>query len=181
MCTTARHIGHLSATRRAGEPDTPGGVAVLLGAVVAGNHVLRDETTHTATPAPDGQAETLRTLDAPRCGPIDAELVTALTDVLANHGGAVSGHAGEVPQRCPAGSRAAALPVTGGVLSAVLVPQGVPEPVDIATPDGARSSSLTLEDGRTLSVTSTPGAPGQPAPLADQLPDLTTELALRAL
>ena len=156
------------------------GAAVLLSAVVTGNQVQRDETAETATPAPGGQAETLRTLDAARCGPIDEELVTALTVVLANRGGAISGQAGEVPERCPAGSRAAALPVTGGVLYALLVPQGVPERVDTATPDGARSFSVTLPDGRTLAVISTPDAPSQPAPLADELPDLARELALRA-
>jgi hypothetical protein len=52
--------------------------------------------------------------------------------------------------------------------------------VDIATPHGARSFSVTLQDGRTLAVISTPGAPGPPAPLADDLPDLARDLALRA-
>jgi hypothetical protein len=72
------------------------------------------------------------------------------------------------------------LPVTGGVLYALLVPQGVPEPVGTATPDGTRSFSVMLQDGCTLAVISTPGAPGQPAPLADELPDLARDLALRA-
>ena len=156
------------------------GAVVLLGGSLAGNLVLRNETAETAAPAPGSQAETLRTLDAPRCGPINGELVTALTAVLANRGKALSGQAGEVPKRCPAGSRAAALPVTGGVLHVLLVPQGVPKGVDTATPDGARSFSVTLQDGRTLAVISTPGAPGLPAPLADELPDLARELALRA-
>jgi hypothetical protein len=57
---------------------------------------------------------------------------------------------------------------------------GRTEPVDIATPHGARSFSVTLQDGRTLAVISTPGAPGPPAPLADDLPDLARDLALRA-
>jgi hypothetical protein len=100
--------------------------------------------------------------------------------VLANRGSARYGQAREVSGRCPAGSRAATLPVTGGVLYALLVSQGVPEPVDIATPHGARSFSVTLQDGRTLAVISTPGAPGPPAPLADDLPDLARDLALRA-
>lgn len=68
--------------------------------------------------------------------------------------------------------------MTGGVLYALLVPPGEqPEPVEIATSEGARGFSVTLGGGRKLMVISMLGAPGQPAPLTDQIPDLARELA----
>lgn len=149
------------------------GVAVLAGGLVTDGPEL--PTAGNAAVAPGGRESdpsTLSTLDAPRCGPIDAELVAGLKTLLANRGIAASGPAREVPERCPAGSRAAAVPVTGGVLYVLLVEPG---PVEIAGLDGAHS--VTLEDGRTLAVISLPGTPGQPAPLADQVPDLARELA----
>ncbi|MGH3883421.1 MAG: hypothetical protein ACRDRY_13450 [Pseudonocardiaceae bacterium] len=154
------------------------GVAVLAGGLVAGDPGL--PTTGNAALAPGGREAdpgTLSTLDAPRCGPIDAELVAGLKALLANRGSVASGPAGEVPERCPAGSRAAAVPVTGGVLYVLLIPMAEPEPVQLARPDGSRLSSVTLEDGRTLAVISMPGTPGQPAPLANEVPDLARELA----
>ncbi|MGH3814183.1 MAG: hypothetical protein ACRDUV_17335 [Pseudonocardiaceae bacterium] len=154
------------------------GVAVLAGGLVAGGP--GPPTAGNAALAPDSREVdpgTLSTLDAPRCGPIDAELVTDLQALLANRGRAASGPAREVPQRCPAGSRAAAVPVTGGVLSVLLIPQVEPEPEQLARPDGSRGYSVTLEDRRTLVVISMPGTPGQPAPLADEVPDLARGLA----
>lgn len=151
------------------------GVAVLAGGLVGGGQGL--PTAGNTAPAPSSREAdpgTLSTLDAARCGPIDAELVTDLTALLANRGRVASGPASEVPERCPAGSRAAAVPVTGGVLYVLLVE---PEPAEIARPDGGRVYSVTLEDGRKLTVISMPGAPGQPPPLADEIPDLARELA----
>ncbi len=169
------------------------GVAVLAGGLVAGGLVAGDQelpTAGNAALAPGGRESdpgTLSTLDAPRCGPIDAELVTDLKAVLGNRGRVASGPASEVPEQCPAGSRAAAVPVTGGVLYVLLVPRVEPERAapaapdavgqDASSPEGARSHSVTLDDGRTLTMISTPGTPGQPAPLADEVPDLARELA----
>ncbi len=159
------------------------GVAVVAGGLVAGGLVAGDQDLPTAADAalaPGGReadAGKLSTLDAPRCGPIDAELVADLTAVLAHRGSAVSGPASAVPEPCPAGSRAAAVPVTGGVLYVLLVPLVEPEPAQLARPDGARVYSVTLADGRTLAVLSMPETPGQPAPLADEVPDLARELA----
>jgi hypothetical protein len=159
-------------------------VAVLAGGLVAGGAALRNDTADNAVAAPGGQAESdaLRTLDAPRCGPIDVELAADLTALLANRGSVASGPASEVPEPCPAGSQAAAVPVPGGVLYVLLVPQVEPKRVEAAAPDaatrdGARSYSVTLDGGRTLMVISMPGTPGQPAPLADEVPDLARELA----
>lgn len=156
------------------------GVAVLAAGLVAGGPALRNDTAGNAAAAPGGQASESgapRTLDTSRCGPIDPELAADLTALLANRGGVASGPASEVPEPCPAGSRAAAVPVPGGVLYVLLVPQAEPEPVEAATPDGARGYSVTLDDGRTLAVISMPGTPGQPAPLADEVPNLARELA----
>ena len=170
------------------------GVAVLAGGLVAGGAALRNDTAGNdtagndtagnAVAAPGGQAESdaLRTLDASRCGPVDAELAAELTALLASRGNAASGAASEVPEPCPAGSRAAAVPVPGGVLYVLLTPQVEPKRVeaavpDIATRDGARSYSVTLDGGRTLTVISMPGMLGQPAPLAGEIPDLARELA----
>lgn len=127
----------------------------------------------------DGQqpaaAGTLRTLDAPRCGPVDRHLVANLTAVLERHGSAASGPAGEVPASCPSGSRAAAVPVAGGTLYVVLA--GQPQPVAVAAPDGVRGYALTLNGGQGLTVISIPSAPGQATPLATEVPDLARELA----
>ncbi|MGH3887966.1 MAG: hypothetical protein ACRDSZ_15625 [Pseudonocardiaceae bacterium] len=161
------------------------GVAVLAGGLVGGGLVGGGlvgggqglPTTGNTAPEPAGREAdpgTLSTLDTPRCGPIDAELVTGLKASLANRGKVASGPAREVPERCPAGSRAAAVPVTGGVLYVLLV---TPEPVELASPDGAAVYSVTLEDGRKLAVISMPGTPGQPPPLADEVPNLAKELA----
>lgn len=153
------------------------GVAVLTGGLVAGGLVAGDPglpTARDAALAPGSRESdpgTLSTLDAPSCGPIDAELVAGLKALLANRGSVASGPAGEVPEPCPAGSRAAAVPVPGGVLYVLLIPQAEPRP------DAGGGYSVTLEDGRTLTVISLPGTPGQPAPLAGQVPDLARELA----
>ncbi len=160
------------------------GVAVLVGGLVAGELVTDGlPTAENAAPAPGdraGDSSTLHTLDAARCGPIDTELVADLAAVLANRGSVASGPASEVPEQCPAGSRAAAVPVPGGVLQVLLFPQSVwPEPVQLSTPDGSRSHVLTVNGGRQLMVISTPSTPGQPPPLADEVPDLARELAAR--
>ena len=163
------------------------GVGVLAGGLVAGDPALHNDTPGSAAAAPSGQAESdaLSALDAPRCGPIDPELAADLTALLANRGTVAAGPAGEVPEPCPAGSRAVAVPVTGGVLYVLLVPsiQQVPQEragaaaPDAATRDGARGYSVTLDGGRKLAVVSMPGTPGQPAPLADEVPELARELA----
>ncbi|MFN2494671.1 MAG: hypothetical protein ABR608_02010 [Pseudonocardiaceae bacterium] len=118
------------------------------------------------------------------CGPVDHELAGELTALLADHGAPASGPADEVPrqgtaQPCPPGSRAAAVPVPGGTLYVVLVPQGdLFDPVETAAPDGTRRYAVTLNDGQ-LAVVSVPAGPGQPAPLADEVPELAKELASR--
>ncbi|MGH3872501.1 MAG: hypothetical protein ACRDSR_13515 [Pseudonocardiaceae bacterium] len=155
------------------------GVAVLAGGLVATDLLTGDpgppaaETAALAPGGRQGDTGTLSTLDTARCGPVDLRLGNDLTALLTNQGRAVSGPPGEVPEPCPAGSRAAAVPVAGGTLYVLLIPQ----PAQPTRPDGTRTHSVPLPDGRTLTVISVPGAPGQPAPLADDLPDLARELA----
>ncbi|MGH3898982.1 MAG: hypothetical protein ACRDTA_12185 [Pseudonocardiaceae bacterium] len=156
------------------------GGGLVGGGLVGGGLVADDQgmpSAGDAASAPGRETDpgTLSTLDVRRCGPIDAELVTDLKALLANRGSVASGPASEVPEQCPPGSRAAAVPVTGGVLSVLLVEPG---PVGLARPDdGARVYSVPWEGGRTLTVISTPGTPGQPAPLADEVPGLARDLA----
>jgi hypothetical protein len=118
------------------------------------------------------------------CGPVDHELAAELTALLAERGTPASGPAGEVPregtaQPCPSGSRAAAVPVSGGTLYIVLVPQSnLFEAVETAAPDGTRRYAVALNGGQ-LAVVSVPAAPGQPAPLAEDVSALAKELASR--
>jgi hypothetical protein len=181
-------------------------VGALAGILVAGGLVggdqLRDQSSSAGQAAPElaAPAAEPHTLSlppqeqqpAPRadsasaergsCGPVDLELAGELTILLADRGTPASGPAGEVPrggtmQSCPAGSRAAAVPVPGGTLYVVLVPQADPvAAVDIADPDGTRRYTVPLEGGG-LAVVSVPAIPGQPAPLAADVPLLARELA----
>ncbi|MGH4010998.1 MAG: hypothetical protein ACRDTH_23045 [Pseudonocardiaceae bacterium] len=158
------------------------GVAVLAGGLVGGLPAgdPGSPTARDAALAPGGRESdpgTLSTLDAPRCGPIDTELATRVKALLAGRGSVASGPASEVPESCPAGSRAAAVPVPGGMLYVLLIPQVEPGRAQLARPDRAGGYSVTLEDGRTLAVISLPGTPGQPAPLTGEVPDLARELA----
>lgn len=156
------------------------GAAVLAGGLVGGGLMADEQGVSSAgdaasAPAREADPGTLSTLDAPRCGPIDAQLVTDLQALLAHRGSVASGPASAVSEQCPPGSRAAAVPVAGGVLSVLLAGPG---PMGLARPDdGARVHSVPLEDGRTLTVMSTPSTPGQPAPLADEVPGLARDLA----
>lgn len=112
-----------------------------------------------------------------RCGPLDGELAAQLSAVLADRGATIAGPPGEVPGPCSEGSRAAAVPVTGGTFYLVVAPPG--RPPDVQRPDGARGHALTSGERRELVVISVPVGHGQQAPLADQLPDLARELANR--
>ena len=118
------------------------------------------------------------------CGPVDHELAAELVAVLADHGTPASGPAGEAPreglaQPCPAGSRAAAVPVRGGTLYVMLVPQAsLFESVQTDAPYGTRRYTVTVNGGQ-LAVVSVPAVSGQPAPLAEDVPTLATELAAR--
>lgn len=181
------------------------GVAVLTGGLIASGLVGADRSEENSAAAPalsEGEARDPRavdTLGAPSgaeadsppgdtglvgCGPPDAVLVAELTAVLVDRGTAVPGPASGVPepgirQPCPDGSRAAAVPVVGGTLHVVLVPQAEQlAPGQLAIPD-SRGYTLMLDDGRELAVISIPEAPGQPAPLADDVPELTRQLAGR--
>jgi len=178
------------------------GAAVLTGGLIVSGLVgahPSEETPAAAPAAPQIEAldsGPLDTLGAPAastpvdtgllgCGPLDGALVAELTAVLSDRGAAVSGPASEIPgegfpQPCPEGARTAAVPVAGGTLHVVLVRQAdQPEPVQTASPDGRRGHAVVLDGGRELTVISIPGTPGQPAPLADDLPALATELAGR--
>ncbi|MFN2496612.1 MAG: hypothetical protein ABR608_12005 [Pseudonocardiaceae bacterium] len=114
------------------------------------------------------------------CASRDDALASEMTAVLAERGGAVTGPAAEVPGPCPAGSRAAAVPVPGGTLYVLVVPQAdPPEQSDLVQSDGRREHALMLDRGRGLVVISMPAVPGQPAPLGEEVPALAQELAKR--
>lgn len=114
------------------------------------------------------------------CVPTDDVLATQVRTVLAERGSAVAGSPGEVPGPCPAGARAAAVPVPGGTLYVLVVPQvEPPEQVDVVWPDGRREHALMLEGGRGLVVISVPAVPGQPNALNDEVPELAEALAER--
>lgn len=138
------------------------------------------------------------------CGPVDAELAGELIILLAERGTPAVGPAREVfgagaSRSCPAGSRAAAVPVAGGILYIVLVPQAdLFPPGETATPDGTRGYTVTLDSGPPaagtpatgtpsggapaggqLAVVLMPAVPGQPGPLADDVPELAREMAAR--
>ncbi|HEX2301334.1 MAG TPA: hypothetical protein VHH34_23005, partial [Pseudonocardiaceae bacterium] len=77
-------------------------------------------------------------------------------------------------------SRAVAVPVPGGMLYVLVVPEANP-PVrsDVVQPDGRREHALMLDHGRGLVLISTPAVTGRPAPLNADVPELAAELALR--
>ncbi|MGH3913647.1 MAG: hypothetical protein ACRDTC_09575 [Pseudonocardiaceae bacterium] len=164
------------------------GVAVLACGLLVGGHLMPDQFSPGGqSPADTAAADPRlpRTLSAPpaataerehsRCGPVDDELAAQLRALLVDRGVAVSGPPSEVPGPCPTGSRAAAIPVAGGMFSILMAPPGIA--LGTAGPAGAREQVLTRPGGRALAVISTPRAPGQPVPLADQLDDLAHELA----
>ncbi|HEY2764887.1 MAG TPA: hypothetical protein VGJ13_12885 [Pseudonocardiaceae bacterium] len=198
------------------------GVAVLAAGLAAGGQVLhgqapdaggRDAGRQDAAGAVNpGNPGTLRTLIAPAhpqpptprsdsavsaqatCGPVDNQLVTEMTAVLAQHGNGVSGPAGQMPSPCPAGSRSAAVPVAGGTFFVLVFPPastgssvargtpppaGSPVPVDPTKPDDWSEYALILHGGRVLVLISVPPGPGQAAPLADEVPELAQELTDR--
>lgn len=114
------------------------------------------------------------------CVPADDALAGQVRAVLAERGSAVAGSSGAVPGPCPVGSRAAALPVPGGMLYVLVIPQvQPPEQVDVVWPDGRREHALMLEGGRGLVVISVPTVPGRPPALNDDVPALAEELAKR--
>ncbi|MGQ0777950.1 MAG: hypothetical protein ACT4NY_26665 [Pseudonocardiales bacterium] len=171
------------------------GVAVLAGGLTIGGHVVQGHGLPGNSSTAGQQADTAaggpgpRTLGASpeaessaeseqtRCGPLDGELAAQLSAVLAARGVAIVGPPSEVPGPCSDGSRAAAVPVVGGTFYLLVAPPGwLP---GAPRPDGARGHALTPDGSRELVVISIPVAPGQPAPLADQLPDLAQELANR--
>lgn len=129
--------------------------------------------------APGVGPPTART-GAAGCGPRDDALAGEVRAVLAGRGIAVAGPVGEVPGPCPAGSRAAAVPVRGGVLYVLVVPQaGPPVRSDLVEPDGRREHALALDRGRGLVLISTSAVAGRPAPLYEDVPGLAAELAPR--
>lgn len=164
----------------------------LLSSGVLGAHPSATVTAQRTSPHPEARSaapelpHTLGTAGAGAeagragCASRDDALVTELTAVLAGHGIAVAGPAGEVPGPCPAGSRAAAVPVPGGTLYVLVVPRAdPPERSDVVQPDGQREHALTLNRGRALVLISNPAVAGQPAPLSEDVPELTGELAGR--
>lgn len=164
------------------------GVAILAGGLLVGGHLMQDPSS-TAGRSPSQAATAAadpglpRTLSSPptaereqtRCGPVDDELAAQLRSLLVDRGASISGPPSEAAGPCPAGSRAAAVPVAGGTFTILVIPPG--SPLDPTGPDGAREQVLTRNGGRALVVISTPGFPGQPGPLADQVPALARELA----
>jgi hypothetical protein len=173
------------------------GVAVLAGGVLAGGQLLPAGTPSAGQAAPQAGVPSPGDVHpfalpepGPRslpvggaqasCGPVDATLAGELTALLAERHIGLDGPAGPVPEACPPGSRAVAVPVPGGTLEALVVPvAGQGEPVDITRPDGGRGYAVTLADGRGVTVISLPGVPGEQPPFAGQVPDLVRALAAR--
>jgi hypothetical protein len=114
------------------------------------------------------------------CGPVDHDLATEVTGLLAEWGVEVPGPVGEVRQSCAIGARSAAVPVVGGTLYVVVVPRaGAPEPIETVTPDGKHGYSRMLTGGRELVLILLPDVPGRPIALSDAVPALAEELADR--
>jgi hypothetical protein len=112
------------------------------------------------------------------CGPVDADLAAALTGELPAGVGATPA---AVPDGCPEGARAAAVPVPGGALYVVLAPAADNAPSDgpLSRQDGAVGQAVRTRAGLVLAVLSVPTADGGPAPYADQVSALATKLAQR--
>jgi hypothetical protein len=176
------------------------GVAVLAGGVVTVGQLLPENAPPAAQAAPRAGAASPSdarpfALPAPAvpeprslpghggllgCGSIDRQLAAQVTPMLAARQIEQAGSVTQVPEPCPQGSRSVAIPVTGGTLFVMVVPEaGQSEPVEINRPDGARGYAVALDGGRGLAVISMPSAQGQQAPYAVQLPDLARELAGR--
>jgi hypothetical protein len=85
-----------------------------------------------------------------------------------------------VPDNCPAGAKAVAVPVSGGSLYVVLAPVAGDGPPDqfVARDDGAVGFTVYTPKGSVLLVLSVPG-PGGTAPLLDQVQPLAEKIARR--
>lgn len=112
------------------------------------------------------------------CGPVDRELADALISELP---ATPSGPAVAVPDGCPPGARAAALPVPGGTVYVVLAPVAGDGPADqpVRRDDGAYGYFVYTPKGRVLLVLSVPAAGGSIAPYADRTQTLAEHLAPR--
>lgn len=112
------------------------------------------------------------------CGPVDRELADALISELP---ATPSGSAVPVPDGCPPGARAAALPVQDGVLYVVLAPVAGDGPADqpVRRDDGAYGYFVYTPKGSVLLVLSVPAANGAIAPYADRTQQIAEHIAPR--
>jgi len=112
------------------------------------------------------------------CGPVDRELADAL---VGEFPATPNTQPVAVPDGCPPLARAAALPVDGGVIYAVLAPargDGPPDQV-VTRDDGAFGYAVYTSHGSVLLVLSVPGTPGGTAPYADRTEAAAEKIAQR--
>lgn len=146
----------------------------------------------TPDPMPDPMPQPMRTLDAPgtggraatgpaSCGPADPVLAAELDDALDERLPAPPGPTVPLTEPCPAGSRAAGVPVSTGTIYLVVSPAVTGAGEGGSTrPDGARSYTVASpRTGDLVSVLAVPASPQRPAPLGEQVDELARELAAR--
>ena len=112
------------------------------------------------------------------CGPVDRELADVLISELP---ATPTGQAQPVPDQCPIGARAAAVPVDGGAIYVVLGPvrgDGPPDQV-VKRDDGAIGYQVYTTKGMLVLVLSVPTVTGGPAPYADQTQRIAELIAQR--
>lgn len=111
------------------------------------------------------------------CGGVDADLAAALATELPS---APAGTPASAAGSCPAGARAAAVPVrdgaTSGVVTVVLVPTAN---AGRAGPDAGPAAVRAAHGGGTLTVASRSASGQGAAPYAAQLDRIATDLAAR--
>lgn len=116
------------------------------------------------------------------CGPVDRELADALVgEFPVATGSPPSGPAVEVPDSCPPDARAAAIPVPGGYVQAVLAPVRGDGPADmfVFRDDGSGGFSVLTPSGSVLVVLSVPTTPGAEAPFLEQVQPLAVTIGSR--
>jgi uncharacterized Zn-binding protein involved in type VI secretion len=112
------------------------------------------------------------------CGPVVRELAeTIISGLPATR----TGEPYAVPDDCPPGAEAAAVPVDGGAIYVVLGPVRGDGPPDqqVRRGDGAVGYQVYTPTGKVLLVLSVPAVDGGPAPYADQTQRLADTIAQR--
>ncbi|HEX5118760.1 MAG TPA: hypothetical protein VFW65_26555 [Pseudonocardiaceae bacterium] len=110
------------------------------------------------------------------CGPTDGGLAVALASELPSVGAPVASPAALI---CPAGSRTATYAVSGGHVTAVLVPSATGGVVGDPTPGSLSHQGVSVSGKWTVVVLAQPASPGGAAPLADRLTAIQEAVAGR--